>query len=158
MRTKMMWIICCGPRSHQISTQLNTYVRFWTDVLDSTLHQHHQNTKWENIFWKNDVHSCGRVQRVRELMWRRIEAVLTARGGHTLCCFFLWFVTHLYTAYKTVCFNCNTYCSSQSIYTCCCLRRNSQSQLIWRCNFTRDLLFNAFAFTPSLVPPPFFIN
>ncbi len=39
-----------GLRSHQISTQLNTYGEFWTDVLDSVLHHHHQNTKWGNIF------------------------------------------------------------------------------------------------------------
>ncbi|XP_039985064.1 small integral membrane protein 24 [Xiphias gladius] len=28
-----------------ISTRLKTNGRFWTDVLDSTLHHHHQNTK-----------------------------------------------------------------------------------------------------------------
>ncbi len=29
----------------QISTKLNTYGRFWADMLDSDLHHHNQNTK-----------------------------------------------------------------------------------------------------------------
>ncbi len=62
----MVWWVCelCGLRSHQISIQLNTYGRFWTDVFDSALHRRHQNTKWENIFWKNSVHPSSRVQRL----------------------------------------------------------------------------------------------
>ncbi len=59
MSMRMMWIICYGIRSHQIWTQLNTYGRFWSDVLDSALHRHHQNTKWGNIFWKNGVQCQG---------------------------------------------------------------------------------------------------
>ncbi len=40
---------------------VNTYGRFWTDVLDCTVHHHHQNTKCVNIFWKNGVHPSRRV-------------------------------------------------------------------------------------------------
>ncbi len=69
--------------SHQISTQLNTYGRFWSDMLDGALHHHHQNTKWGNIFWKNAVHLSSRVQRLGESMPRRTEAVLAACGGPT---------------------------------------------------------------------------
>ncbi len=55
MKMNETWIICYGLRSHQISTQSNTYGRFWTDVLDSHhLHHHHQNRG--NIFGKNGVH------------------------------------------------------------------------------------------------------
>ena len=61
MSMKMMWIICYGLRSHQISTHLNTNGRFWT--LDSTLYHHQQNTKWGNIFWKNGVHPSSRVSK-----------------------------------------------------------------------------------------------
>lgn len=35
----MLWSL------HQISTQLNIYVRFWTDVFDGGLQHHNQNTK-----------------------------------------------------------------------------------------------------------------
>lgn len=45
MSMKIMWITCYGLRSHQISTQLNTYRRFWINVLHSALQHHHQNTK-----------------------------------------------------------------------------------------------------------------
>lgn len=34
MTMSMMWIMCCGRHSHQVSTQLNSYGRCWTDVLD----------------------------------------------------------------------------------------------------------------------------
>ncbi len=36
--------------SHQISTELSTSGRFWTDLLDSALHHRQQNTKYGNIF------------------------------------------------------------------------------------------------------------
>lgn len=36
MRMKMMWIICFGLCIHQMSTQFNSYGRFWTDMF------HHQ--------------------------------------------------------------------------------------------------------------------
>ncbi len=79
MSVKMMWVMRYGLHSHHISTQLNTYGRFWTDVLDSALHHHHQNTKWGNIFWKNGVHPSSRVQRLVESMPRRTEAALVAQ-------------------------------------------------------------------------------
>lgn len=44
MSMKMMLSICCGLRSHQNSTQLNTCGTFWTDMLGSILCHHHQNT------------------------------------------------------------------------------------------------------------------
>lgn len=49
MRMKTM-LICSGLFSQQISTQLNTYKRFWTYMLHSTLHCHHQNTSLGKIF------------------------------------------------------------------------------------------------------------
>ncbi len=34
-------------------------------ALDSTLHNCHQNIKWENIFWRSGVHLSSRVQRLQ---------------------------------------------------------------------------------------------
>ncbi len=45
-------------------SQPNWTPRFWTDVLDSTLHHHHQNTKWGNVFWMNAVHPSSRDWRI----------------------------------------------------------------------------------------------
>lgn len=47
-----MQILCHGLHSQQISTQLNTFGRFWSNVLDRALSLHHnrQNTKWRNFF------------------------------------------------------------------------------------------------------------
>ena len=51
---------------HQISSKLSTSGWLWTNVLDSALHQHQQNTKLGNIFWKNTVHPSSKVQRLEE--------------------------------------------------------------------------------------------
>lgn len=53
---KMMWIICCVLRHRQISTQLNPYGGFWTDVLYSAL-QHQE----EISFWETGVHPSWRI-------------------------------------------------------------------------------------------------
>ncbi len=71
MSMKMMWIICY----HTISTQLNSYGKFWIDMLDSALHHHHQNIKLGNILWKNSVHPSSRVQRLVESMPKCFDAV-----------------------------------------------------------------------------------
>ena len=42
-------VICYGLYHHQISNQFYTYSRGWTNVLDSALHHHNQNTKGGNI-------------------------------------------------------------------------------------------------------------
>lgn len=42
-------IIFCALHSYQITTQSNTYGRFWTKVLDSTLHLYPQNTNWGKV-------------------------------------------------------------------------------------------------------------
>lgn len=44
-----------GLHSHQISLQLNTYMRFWTNVLDRTFHQRHENMNQGNIFWEKHI-------------------------------------------------------------------------------------------------------
>lgn len=44
---------CAMAFSHQIAAQLNTYSRFWSNGLESVLQNHHQNTNWTSIFWKN---------------------------------------------------------------------------------------------------------
>jgi len=48
--------------SHQISTQLNTYGRIWTDVLDSALHHHHQNQMREYLLeeWCSSLQKSSR--------------------------------------------------------------------------------------------------
>lgn len=49
-RASLMWITCYGLRSRQMSTQLNTWERFWSKVLDSALH--HIKTPNEGISFK----------------------------------------------------------------------------------------------------------
>lgn len=92
MSVKLMWIICCGLRSHQISTQLYIYGRVWTDMLDSAFCHHLHNTKWGNTFGRRVFFPSVEFQRLLESIPRRIEAVLAAHGGYleTLCCFFLY--------------------------------------------------------------------
>lgn len=41
--------------THQISTQVKTYGRIWSDALDGALYNHHQNSNWCNIVWNNAV-------------------------------------------------------------------------------------------------------
>ena len=72
-------IICYGLCSHQISTQLNTCWIIWTDVLNSTLHQHHQNTKINILAFIPTVE----FHRIVKSMPRRIKAVLMACDGPT---------------------------------------------------------------------------
>ena len=55
MSIKMMGIICCGLHSHPIVTQLNTFARYCTSVIDTTLLHLHQNMKWS--FWKHGIPS-----------------------------------------------------------------------------------------------------
>jgi hypothetical protein len=43
--------------SHQTSTKLKTYGRFWSGAWDSVFHHHQQNTKLCNFSWKNGVTS-----------------------------------------------------------------------------------------------------
>ncbi len=50
-----IWIICYGLCSHLISTQLNTYGRFWTDVWQPILLLHSKDTV--KIIWKKGVPS-----------------------------------------------------------------------------------------------------
>lgn len=56
---EMMWIICCGLRSHLISIE-----RLWESLYlarHRSLHHHHKNIKWGNILGKNGVHPSSRV-------------------------------------------------------------------------------------------------
>lgn len=39
----------------------NTFGRFWSNVLKSTLHHPHQNNIWGDVFWRNGVHVIGRI-------------------------------------------------------------------------------------------------
>ena len=43
--------------SHQISTQLNTYGRFWCCARNGVFHHHQQTTKLWNFLWMNCVTS-----------------------------------------------------------------------------------------------------
>ena len=61
---KSKWMVCSAwkrckpyaiPISGQISTQLNTYGRFWSVAWYSVFHHHQQNTKLWNFLWKNGV-------------------------------------------------------------------------------------------------------
>lgn len=86
------WIICYGPHSHRISTQLNTYGRVCTDVSDSALRHHHQNMKWGKIFWKKGVHPSSRVQNQcqgMKLSWQHVLA--QHQLTKTLSCFFCFY-------------------------------------------------------------------
>ena len=72
----MFWWVWIWYVSHALALavtrsqpKLNTYERFWTDVLDSALHHHHQNIKRENMVLKNgvtDVH----IYIYRNKKWR----------------------------------------------------------------------------------------
>ena len=53
---RWVWKLC-----HLISTQLNTFRRFWTDVSDNACRHHCQNINWGNIFRKNGVPSLSTV-------------------------------------------------------------------------------------------------
>lgn len=54
----------------QSQNQIKIDEIFWSDVLDSPVHHHHQNTNWGNIYWKNgavvqfyrDVESMPKVK------------------------------------------------------------------------------------------------
>lgn len=56
------FVICYGLHSHRISTQLNTYAKFWSDIFVNVLYHHHQILNiflaqvacslWD-IFWFN---------------------------------------------------------------------------------------------------------
>lgn len=39
-----------------MSTELNTYGTFWSDLLGSAFHYHHQSTNWGKIFWNYSVY------------------------------------------------------------------------------------------------------
>lgn len=64
-------------QSDRISTRLNTYGRYWTDMLDSALYYHHQN----QIFKRTMFIPAVQFQRLVESRPRGTEAVQLARGG-----------------------------------------------------------------------------
>lgn len=64
MNMKMMWITCHGRCSQQISTQLKTYRRFWTDGFDSALHHHHWNSKYVLKEWCPSFQEGSREYRI----------------------------------------------------------------------------------------------
>lgn len=71
-----------------------TYVRFWSDLLDSALHHQHQNNKITISFWKSSLHpSCS------------VAGTCTISATkHWNCSESLWWsncITHLYFV-KTV--------------------------------------------------------
>lgn len=59
-------MVCYGLTSHQISTQLNNYGRFWTDVW--TLHHHHQNA-FGDLFFQHSQDQCVAATKVK--LYRR---------------------------------------------------------------------------------------
>lgn len=99
MSRKMMWIIHSILLSQQISTQLNTCGRCWTDVLDSAHHHHHQNTKGVISFWKNGVHPSRRApETFRLLLWQHMVAqhvikTLNVRFTHNSSSVCMWWWT-----------------------------------------------------------------
>lgn len=56
-----------APAVTRSQTETSTYERFWSDVSDSSLHHHHQNTKLGNVFWKNAVHPSSRDSNTRRI-------------------------------------------------------------------------------------------
>lgn len=68
----MVWIMCCGFHSHQISIKMNIHGRFWRVRLDSALYNHHQNTTWGEISWMNSA-LC------------QVALKLSVHGGTTPC-------------------------------------------------------------------------
>lgn len=54
--------------------------KIWTNVLEGTVLLHYQNTKSENIFWKNCVDPSCRIDLTSSLPLHA-EAALEPRGG-----------------------------------------------------------------------------
>ncbi len=124
MRIKMMWIKSCGFHSHPISTQLNTYGRFWSDMLDSVLHHHHhQNNKWWNIFQKNAVHPSSR-ERLGESVTR-----WSCSGGSW------WTYTFLRHVLLGFPYNCHPSVHLFCVFSTCCspppFLFSSKSKILW---------------------------
>lgn len=71
-----------GLHRYQISIQLITSGRLWSDMSHSGLHQHHQNTNWENIFLKNGARHSSTIPET----WIRHPAV---QSENIKICFFI---------------------------------------------------------------------
>lgn len=90
LRMKMMGIICYGLHSRQISTQLISSRRCWTDASDSALYYHHQDTTWGNLFWKNSVPPSSTVPETCKIysMPRSIKNILVPQNNINTLFFF----------------------------------------------------------------------
>lgn len=74
-------LVCYGL--YPISTQLNSYGKFWTNVFDSVLDHYHQNINWGNIFWKNGFISLLQFLRLVKPLARCVKAILAAHDSAT---------------------------------------------------------------------------
>lgn len=83
----MMEIIHYGLRRCQISTQSNSYGRFCSAMLDTTIIE---TLNKENLFTRMAFISPVYLQRLGESMPSCIEAVLAARVGPTACRDTVW--------------------------------------------------------------------
>ncbi len=95
MSMKMMRIACYGFHNHQ----LNTYGRFWSNALESTLHHHYQNTNDGICLGRMVLNPPVKFHTQGEYMTRSTEAVPEARGGvrtNALYVSFPYIVTHMY--------------------------------------------------------------
>lgn len=71
------WGMKRKEKGSQVWTQLNTYGRLWSNMVDSALHLH-QNTKREIILWTNAVSKAGKaavytksLNEIKDLFYKR---------------------------------------------------------------------------------------
>lgn len=67
MSMKTMWIICCALHSYHIWSWLNTYGRFWTNGLPSTVQHHFQNSRRERICFRRVVFNLSNPPQVESM-------------------------------------------------------------------------------------------
>ena len=126
MSIATMWIICNGLWSSQFSTQLNTYGRFWSNMLDSALYHFYPKTNerlsfgWMVFIPRLEIRELENLCRSVRL-FSRLVVNKTLHVG-----FFLTYIfnTHLYWRKS-----CKAYSLKQIIGTCImCSHNNTFAQ------------------------------